>query len=111
MEVSTDALDFTYGTRGADQDLQDANKIYADVDCVDYDIGRGDDSKFKVSFLGVKTVEQGVEWFEQHYPQYPEYLIEILAEYNWGRWRLGNQGIPPESRFQVSHEAKTVRFD
>ena len=50
-------------------------------------------------------------WFERHYPNFPEYLIEILAKYNWGCCRLENQGIPPSSPFQVSRESQTVHFD
>ena len=37
-----------------------------------------------ISFLQIKTEEEGVEWYKQHYPQIPDDLLPVIARYHWG---------------------------
>ena len=44
-------------------------------------------SKAPMSFLSISTVEEGVEWYQTNYPQYPDYICEVLANYHFGDWK------------------------
>tara|TARA_R110000824_G_scaffold109553_1_gene257236 strand:+ start:10363 stop:10857 length:495 start_codon:yes stop_codon:yes gene_type:complete len=37
-----------------------------------------------VSFLQIKTEEEGLEWYRTHYPKLPEELLPVIARYHWG---------------------------
>ena len=37
-----------------------------------------------ISFLQIKTEEEGVEWYKKHYPKIPDDLLPIIARYHWG---------------------------
>tara|TARA_R110000772_G_scaffold223089_3_gene333482 strand:+ start:289 stop:831 length:543 start_codon:yes stop_codon:yes gene_type:complete len=37
-----------------------------------------------LSFLQVKTEEEGLEWYKINYPKIPEELLPIIARYHWG---------------------------
>ena len=37
-----------------------------------------------MSYLSVGTLEEGEEWYRQHYPQMPDELLPMLARYSFG---------------------------
>ncbi|MAK55546.1 MAG: hypothetical protein CML17_06845 [Pusillimonas sp.] len=37
-----------------------------------------------LSFIQIKTEEEGVEWYKKHYPKIPTDLLPIIARYHWG---------------------------
>ena len=37
-----------------------------------------------LSFLNIKTEEQGLLWYRKHYPKIPDDLLPIIARYHWG---------------------------
>lgn len=37
-----------------------------------------------LSFLQIKTEEEGIIWYEKNYPKIPKDLLPIIARYHWG---------------------------
>ena len=37
-----------------------------------------------LSFLNIKTEEEGLLWYRKHYPKIPDDLLPIIARYHWG---------------------------
>ena len=69
----------------------DRDKIDYDVvvkkveETEDYTVGMGKlDETLPASYCGIKTLEEGIEWYKHKYPEYPDDFIEILARYQWG---------------------------
>ena len=42
------------------------------------------DTRKTLSFMNVKSVEQGIEWYRMFDPKIPEALLPLMARYNWG---------------------------
>tara|TARA_R100001015_G_C4635316_1_gene204646 strand:+ start:9982 stop:10512 length:531 start_codon:yes stop_codon:yes gene_type:complete len=43
-----------------------------------------DDKRNQLSFMNVKTIEEGAEWYKKEFPQLPDQITEIMARWNWG---------------------------
>ncbi len=50
-----------------------------------------------ISFLQIKTEEDGLLWYKKHYPKIPDDLLPIIARYHWGA-KLNKNIIKKESR-------------
>ena len=37
-----------------------------------------------ISFLNIKTEEEGLLWYRKNYPKIPDDLLPIIARYHWG---------------------------
>lgn len=68
-------------------------KEYIETDPLDYEIppellnkngGQKLEKGLPLSFLQIKTEEDGVEWYKKHYPQIPTDLLPVIARYHWG---------------------------
>ena len=68
-------------------------KEYIETDPLDYEIppeslnkngGQKLEEGLPLSFLQIKTEEEGVEWYKQHYPKIPTDLLPVIARYHWG---------------------------
>jgi len=42
------------------------------------------DKKNSLSFLNVKSVEEGADWYKQQFPKLPDEFAEIMGRWNWG---------------------------
>ena len=38
----------------------------------------------QLSYLRVKTIEEGADWYRKEFPQLPDQICEIMARWNWG---------------------------
>jgi hypothetical protein len=38
----------------------------------------------QLSYLQVKSIEEGSDWYKQEFPKLPDDLCEIMARWNWG---------------------------
>lgn len=38
----------------------------------------------KLSYMKVKNVEEGADWYRQEFPKLPDDLCDIMARWNWG---------------------------
>jgi len=38
----------------------------------------------KLSYMNVKNVEEGSDWYKQEFPKLPDDLCDIMARWNWG---------------------------
>jgi hypothetical protein len=43
-----------------------------------------EDKRNQLSFMNVKTIEEGAEWYKKEFPQLPDQITEIMARWNWG---------------------------
>lgn len=43
-----------------------------------------DDKRNQLSFMNVKTIDEGVEWYKKEFPLLPDQITEIMARWNWG---------------------------
>ena len=68
-------------------------KEYIDITKYDYEIPPeqlNKTSKHKhteglpISFLQIKTEEEGIDWYANNYPKIPADLLPIIARYHWG---------------------------
>ena len=50
-----------------------------------------------LSFLNIKTEEDGLLWYSKNYPKIPDDLLPIIARYHWGD-KLNKQTIKKESK-------------
>ena len=58
---------------------------YTDLDKVDYSVDAPVTKEpMPMSYLSVGTLEEGEEWYRQHYPQMPDELLPMLARYSFG---------------------------
>mgnify|MGYP003628912224 CR=1 FL=1 len=71
---------------------------WLDKDLIDYDIvvkkeedddqhtvGIGQlDTTLPSSYCAIKTVEDGINWYQRKYPELPDAFYEIIARYTWG---------------------------
>lgn len=84
--------------------------IYAlEEDMLDYDISAETLNKNRtdgqephkdplpISFLNIKTEEEGLLWYRKHYPKIPDDLLPIIARYHWGA-KISNKNIKKEKR-------------
>ena len=98
-------IDYDFGTEGEETDLRKLSEVAVDTLRMDYG------AEHPISFLMVNSVEEGVDWFERNHPEYPEYLIDVLAEFNWGKWRTERPPPPPDFTFKKDVKEVTVDFN
>lgn len=84
------------GSKGLEEDMnqQKAKSEYINTDdpCIDYNIVQQEkvDKELEVSkqdslsFMNVKTLEEGEAWYRKNFPQVPDELYPIMARWNWG---------------------------
>jgi hypothetical protein len=73
-----------------------------------------------LSFLQIKTEEDGIEWYMNNYPKIPKDLLPIIARYHWGepitKKGLKNEKKKIEKKLQqkglrIEHKKHIVSFD
>ena len=87
FEFSTNVPEASYivGTDGFEKDLANVKQEYTELDKVDYKVRTQDVKEpMPMSYLSVSTLEEGEEWYRQHYPQMPEELLPMLSRYSFG---------------------------
>ena len=86
-------LNYVCGTKGFENDIK-TNLVSTDP--IDYSIGKNPelepeaefldlpDTRMNLSFLQVKTIKEGIEWYRKLDPKIPEELLPLMARWNWG---------------------------
>ncbi len=46
--------------------------------------GSTEDLQKTLSYLSVKSVEEGINWYRNQFPKLPEELLPLMARWNWG---------------------------
>lgn len=50
-----------------------------------YDISKeGEDKQKQLSYLSVKSVEEGIEWYKKEFPKLPDELYPMMSRWNFG---------------------------
>lgn len=90
-------LNYLFGSNGekGDMDAVSNNTEYISPDDprLNYAIKKEDeiteddvevDKRDTISFMNVKSVEEGIIWYKNNFPKVPEELYPIMARWNWG---------------------------
>jgi len=101
-------LNYFFGVN--EKENNNVNMVYPlDSDCLDYTISpevlnnnRTDGKQIHtqhtpLSFLNIKSEEEGLLWYKKHYPKIPDDLLPIIARYHWGD-KLNNKTIKKETK-------------
>jgi hypothetical protein len=95
-------LSFMFGK----MDIREEMKQMTDISKYDYEVSAeklNENSKVKhtkglpLSFLQIKTEEEGMEWYANHYPKLPTDLLPIIARYHWGE-PITKKGLKNEKK-------------
>ena len=94
---------------------------YTSLDKVDYKIPSeilNKKCKFKehkdaipISFIQIKSEEEGIEWYSKHYPKIPKDLLPIIARYHWGE-PITKKGIKNEKKkYEKKAQQKGLKIE
>ena len=89
---------YLFGSNGVEKDLDSTNNeiVMVGDERINYAIKQVDDldkeedlpvevdKRDSLSYMNVKTIDEGVEWYKQNFPKVPEDLYPIMARWNWG---------------------------
>jgi len=118
------------------EDLISENKQYTPISKVDYQINQikeiepepepeddenkdyNDNSKNDkvdptktLSFMNVKSIEEGIEWYRQHNPKIPEDLLPLMARWNWGDLStITKKQVKNERKKKTKKENKSLQI-
>tara|TARA_R110000796_G_scaffold242327_1_gene364359 strand:- start:633 stop:1103 length:471 start_codon:yes stop_codon:yes gene_type:complete len=92
LNTSDPKAGFTFGTKGKDEDIKNASNKFQFVlpdEPIDYTVApvndeKPPDTRQTLSFMNVKTIEEGIEWYRAFDPKIPEEILPIMARWNWG---------------------------
>lgn len=94
-------ISYCFGTAEEKEDERTSSKY------VDYSIPAeilNQDRKDKIhkdplplSFIQIKTEEEGIEWYSINYPKIPTDLLPIIARYHWGK-PITKKGLKKEKK-------------
>jgi GTPase involved in cell partitioning and DNA repair len=71
-------------------EIIDINKVDYMIDAEreeakeDYVTNEMKDKQKTLSYLSVKSVEEGIEWYRKEFPKLPEELLPLMSRWNWG---------------------------
>ena len=90
--ITTDPkLNYICGSGGTQEDLLAMRKQFIKVaDGIDYNIVQKEhaddvvDKRSSLSFMNVKSVEEGIDWYRLNFPKIPDELLEPMARWNFG---------------------------
>lgn len=83
-------LDYIIGTKGKEQDIKSKGVVYISGDKVDYEVPVPDNLKHKhkeslpLSYLQIKSLDEGESWYEKRFPELPDELYPLMARYSFG---------------------------
>jgi hypothetical protein len=106
------------------------NESIANIDKYDYEVPAEHLNKvckykehkdgLPLSFLQIKTEDEGIEWYAKHHPKIPTDLLPIIARYHWGE-PITKKGIKNEKKkiqkaltqqgLHISNKPHIVSFD
>lgn len=96
MVTDNSRCNYLCGSKGLEEDMkQQTSKteyISSTDPAIDYNIIQQDkvdkeldvDKRDSLSYMNVKTVDEGEEWYRQNFPKVPDELYSIMARWNWG---------------------------
>ena len=92
MVTDDSRCNYMCGSKGLDEDMKQqtakTDYITPDDPSIDYNIVTEEkdeeDLRDSLSFMNVKTIEEGEVWYRKHFPKIPEDLYPIMARWNWG---------------------------
>ncbi len=61
-----------------------------------------EDKRNSISFMSVNSIEEGIEWYRNNYPQMPEELLPLMARWNWG-------DLPTLTKKDIKNDNKRIK--
>lgn len=101
---------FTCGSKGFKSDLEKQSQEYTPLSKLDYGLACVEpepeidsdclsDPRINVSYMNVKNVEDGVDWYRNLDPKIPEELLSLMS-----RWSFGD--LPTVTKKQIKNQRK-----
>tara|TARA_B110000503_G_C7170919_1_gene424233 strand:- start:1938 stop:2471 length:534 start_codon:yes stop_codon:yes gene_type:complete len=96
MVTDDSRCNYLCGSKGIEEDMKEQNNkidyISSTDPSIDYNIVQQEkvdkeievDKRDSLSYMNVKSVEEGEEWYRQNFPKVPDELYAIMARWNWG---------------------------
>ena len=64
-----------------------------------------------ISFLEIRDAQEAEQWYATHHPEYPDYLCEVLAQYNFGQWRRKPRIAKPRTGIHAVRPPSMLKKD
>jgi len=87
----------------------------------DYVSNEMKDKQKTISYLSVKSVEEGIEWYRKEFPKLPEELLPLMARWNWGdlsnetkksvKNKRKKQAKKEKPTFKIEHKPVVITFN
>ena len=114
-------LDYNIPLYKPTKSIEDATSIFDNQELADklqfeeeikIDNVANDNTAVPMSFLQIKTIEDGYKWYKYYYPNYPEEVIRIMTRSQWGK-PMTKKILKAEHKKHLKTEAKkkNVRFN
>jgi len=94
--ISLDKVDYMINT-----DADEPEPEFNNVDIIAKENPTEDKQK-TLSYLSVKSVEEGIEWYKKEFPKLPDELIPLMS-----RWNFGN--LNEETKKSVRNNNKKLK--
>ena len=108
LQTQDPRAQYLCGSKG-DTDFITLNEEFTPLERVDYGIGveaepeaELPETRKDLSFLNVKTIEEGIEWYRKLDNKIPEELLPIMARWQWG-------DLSKITKKQVKNENKKLK--
>jgi len=88
INPTDDKMTYTFG-KGEEKEMTDLEKYDYELPAEILNEKRTDGKDIHkkglpISFIQIKSEEEGIEWYKIHYPKIPDDLLPIIARYHWG---------------------------
>jgi len=93
-------------------EIIDTNKVDYMIDNEpepeDYVTNEMKDKQKTLSYLSVKSVEEGIEWYRKEFPKLPEELLPLMSRWNWGDLKNETKKSVKNKRKKINKKEKPV---
>jgi len=83
--------------------------------------GTTEDLQKTLSYLSVKSVEEGINWYRNQFPKLPEELLPLMSRWNWGdlnnetkksiKNKRKKQAKKQKPTFKIEQKPVVITFD
>ena len=107
-------IDYSIPLYRPTKSVEDANTLFDNqekADIIAFEESRKIDNitnettSVPMSFLQIKTIEDGYNWYKYYYPKYPDEVIRIMTRSQWGK-PMTKKILKAEHKKHLKKEAK-----
>lgn len=74
----------------------------------DYVFNEIKDKQKTLSYLSVKSVEEGIDWYRKEFPKLPEELLPLMSRWNWGDLKDETKKSVKNKRKKINKKQKPI---